>query len=92
MVKDHPFTLFYKTSYEQEEYKIIQIRKSLRSRKSLPDLELQPAYVKPPTISIGKKQHLMEMCKENVIKEVHWPLFDALETSNAIFEPESEDE
>ncbi|KAK4875521.1 hypothetical protein RN001_011943 [Aquatica leii] len=90
--KAHPNIIFYKTSFDQlSPYKHIQIKNSLR-HSSVTDLTLTPAYTRPPPISRGKKQHLLEMCKENAILEVHWSFYENLEASNAISEPESDNE
>ncbi|KAK4885146.1 hypothetical protein RN001_001417 [Aquatica leii] len=90
--KAHPNIIFYKTSFDQlSPYKHIQIKNSLR-HSSVTDLTLTPAYTRPPPISRGKKQHLLEMCKENAILEVHWPFYKNLEASNAISESESDNE
>lgn len=82
--KDLPFTILYKYSYEQEEFFKIIIKKTTRARSSNPltDIILHPAYRKPPRITTKKKKHLLEMCKENAIKEVYWHFYENLEAAD----------
>lgn len=55
--KEEPFTIQYKTSYGQESFKKIQVRKRrMRLQNSSNVLELTPAYRNPPTISLEKKK------------------------------------
>lgn len=82
--KDLPFTILYKYSFEQEEFNKICTKKSTRTKCSNHSNEiiLNPAYTRPPKITTMKKKHLLEMCKENAIKEVYWHFYESLEAAD----------
>ncbi|CAH1111545.1 unnamed protein product [Psylliodes chrysocephalus] len=91
--KEHPYTIFYKTSYAESNFKQIYVKKkNVRCKTDISSLEITRAYTNPPTISVKKKKNLLEMCRENVIPVVHWPFYENLQESNVNSEAASDDE
>ncbi|CAG9812850.1 unnamed protein product [Phaedon cochleariae] len=77
--KSAPFTIFYKTEYTNEAFQEIDVRgrKSHRTtNKNSPSLV--KAYVEPPKISKEKKQGLVSLCKENLIKNQYHAFYENL--------------
>ncbi|KAJ8936117.1 hypothetical protein NQ314_012483 [Rhamnusium bicolor] len=62
------------------------MHKTIKERK----IELLPAYKNPPPIPTAKKQHLIELCRENAIKQGHWPFYENLQDQNRETDCESE--
>lgn len=79
--KMQPYIIFYKTSYSQYNFKSIDVRqnsKHLRNNQEQKKTKLLPAYKKAPSIDAKKKENLLELCKENAIKQVYWPFYKGL--------------
>ncbi|CAI6369895.1 unnamed protein product [Macrosiphum euphorbiae] len=74
--KDNPTLLKYKTSYKDNDFKIIDIRR--KCRKSLVDLKLfnLNSDIK---ISLEKKKDLVSLCHSNAIPKTHWSFYETLE-------------
>jgi len=74
--KDNPTLLKYKTSYKDNDFKIIDIRR--KCRKSLVDLKLfnLNSDIK---ISLEKKKDLVSLCHSNAIPKNHWSFYETLE-------------
>ena len=69
---------FYKTSYNDKEYKQLHIRNSKRGCQ--PDIiirspVLKPAYRKNPKISADKKKDLVSLYSQNLIPYLHHSFF-----------------
>ena len=83
--KDSPGIIFYKNAYNSEAFEEIKVQTVKHGRPSLSAINgvynLKPAYQKPPTISDKTKSHLMELCKKNLIKKVHHPFFENLNSA-----------
>lgn len=77
--KDSPNIIFYKTSYEQTEFKEIKVLTRISKRKQ--SIILEPAYENSPGISIAKKQDLLSLCSANAIPSVYHQYFQNLKTS-----------
>lgn len=74
MEKDVENSVFYKTSYTETEYKVMNIRKNPRRKLNInPSLPL--AYKTAPKISKLKHQHLLSLCNENHIKKEYQGFF-----------------
>lgn len=71
--KDEPSKIFYKTSYNQEEFNIINIRKKTRTQRV--NLTLVPAYDSAPPIPINKKNDLLSLCNDKLIPRKHHNFF-----------------
>lgn len=82
--KEKPYIIFYKTSYEQEHFKSINIKSKVRGINKEQKIELIPAYKNAPPIAVAKKQHLLELCRDNSIKQVDWPFYENLRAHNNV--------
>lgn len=79
-VKQEPYRFFYKTSFEEQEYKCVSVR--ARQRRTHPQVELRLAYDSPPTIDFNKKKDLVSLCNEYVIPSVYWDFYRTLKHEN----------
>lgn len=70
-----------KTSYEEIEYRTINIRR--RQRGNCSSMELSKAYSRPPGISNLKKKDLISLCNANVIQEHYHKFYQDLNVMNA---------
>lgn len=82
--KNFPSTIFYKTSYEDKEWKELNVRGKARGRQRVLELELLPAYSELPSISKLKKKDLLDLCEAHVIPRVHWDFFKNIKTEDDI--------
>ena len=81
--KEEPKKIFYKTSYTDKEFLIIDIDKKKRRTKSEDyNISLFPAYTEPPTIPANKHKDLISLCKDNLIPKKHQHFFMSLKASN----------
>ncbi|XP_050300714.1 uncharacterized protein LOC126739194 isoform X1 [Anthonomus grandis grandis] len=65
----------------KEEFKTLNIKqnnKKLRSENQEKEIQLQPAFKKPPLIDKKKKQDLLSLCRDSSIKPVYWEFFENL--------------
>lgn len=70
--KESPNKIFYKVNMD-EEYKEIDL--SSRRTQSLKDTALTNAYDMPPSLKEKNKEHLLDLCKKNLIEKVHQPFY-----------------
>lgn len=75
-------TIFYKTRFEDEEFKKICIRQKARSAR--PQVSLEPCYTGPVSIPAKKKVHLMQLCDEMQVPKVHHDFFKNLKAADRI--------
>lgn len=71
--KSKPCSLFYKTSYKDENFKEIDVRR--KCRKSQKELVLTKAYSEAPSIGPNKKKDLISLCSANLIPRAHHQFF-----------------
>ncbi|XP_039281015.1 uncharacterized protein LOC120350647 [Nilaparvata lugens] len=76
--KEQPLKLFYKTSYEQSEYEVIDVVRKCRGRRK--EISLHPLYNSPPSIPSNKKNDLISLCKENLIPKKYHNFFSSLKS------------
>lgn len=62
--------VFYKTSYQDEDFKILDTREKMRSKVNN-NIELQPCYTQAPVLPHNKKADLLSLCNDNLIPVVH---------------------
>lgn len=75
--KKSPFSIFYKTSYNDDSFKeAISIRSSYRTSTS--NLELKHAFCSPPGISENKRKDLLDLLKGNYIPKYYTNFFESL--------------
>lgn len=87
--KDEANKIFYKTSFTQECFKVINIREKTR-RKRMENISLVPAYNKPPNIPNNKKEDLVSLCNDNLIPKRHHQFFMSLNEGPTTADPDSE--
>jgi hypothetical protein len=68
--------IFYKRSYTEENYNIIDVRKKTRTKTG--EIALIPAYSEPPAIPNNKKKDLLSLCEQNLIPKKHHQFFMSL--------------
>lgn len=71
---NYPRTIFYKNSYEQENFKQIEVIKKKRSV----DIVTKKAYQVKPGISKKKKDGLINLIKKNAIPRYFSPFYNSL--------------
>ncbi|KAK5646174.1 hypothetical protein RI129_004638 [Pyrocoelia pectoralis] len=71
--KDFPDTVFYKTDFDSDGYKKIDL--SSRRSCNLSEFVLQEAYSTHPVLRDKTKEHLLELCDKNLIVKVHQPFY-----------------
>lgn len=77
-VKKHETNkIFYKTSFTQDNFKVINIREKTR-KKQIEKITLVPAYNKPPNIPNNKKEDLVSLCNDNLVPKRHHQFFMSL--------------
>ncbi|XP_023211752.1 uncharacterized protein LOC111614620 [Centruroides sculpturatus] len=82
VMKQDPYTIFYKHSYAQEDFEKLNIRQRMRGRSA--KVMLHPAYSSPPGIDAGKKKDLLDLCKSGVIPSVHASFYNSLKVSSSV--------
>lgn len=85
----NPCSLFYKTSYKDETFKEIDVRR--KCRKSQKELVLMKAYSEAPSIGPNKKKDLISLCSANLIPRAHHQFFFNLKCSSKTQIPAEED-
>lgn len=81
--------IFYKTSFAQECFQVINIREKTR-KKRMENISLVPAYTKPPNIPNNKKEDLVSLCNDNLIPKRHHQFFMSLNGGPTTADPDSE--
>lgn len=71
--KEHPNAFFYKTSYEDAEFRKVIVKKT-RSQ-DLKSVQLVPAYSKRFPLTDVKKTALQSLCEKDTIKKPYYDLF-----------------
>lgn len=79
--KESPNKIFYKTSYSDEEYNIIDIRRKVRTTR--PEIVLTQAYKEPPSIPKKKVTDLLSLCEKKLIPKKHHPFFKSLKATTS---------
>lgn len=71
--KDSPNCFFYKTSYEDETFKKVDVRKTRNTRfsDSFKSTQLVRAYSKKIPLADNKKKDLQELCNKNLIPKYY---------------------
>ena len=87
MKKESPNKIFYKTSYAEEQFNIIDIRRKTRTKRG--ETTLIPAYNEPPAIPNNKKNDLLSLCQANLIPKKYKQFFQSLKGTN--MKPEDHD-
>ncbi|CAG5020883.1 unnamed protein product [Parnassius apollo] len=72
--KNHPRAIFFKTSYEQQEFKKAEV---IRKKKSV-DVEVKKAYDVKPALNKKKKDGLLELIRKNAIPRYYAPFYNSL--------------
>lgn len=73
--KENPYVIYYKQSYEQQDFDEISIR---RIKGRCPQIVLRTAYSSAPGIDSRKKKDLLDLCKSGVIPSVHAGFYNSL--------------
>lgn len=75
-LKEDNFTIYYKNSYDDADFKKIIIRKKIRESSHNPTLK--PAYTQPIKISQTKLDALSELCNKDLIKNKYHAFYKSL--------------
>lgn len=82
LIKNAPYSIFYKLSYDQENYLEIDVRGRRSSRTSSCLVTLKQAYNEAPKISKNKKEGLLFLCKTKAIKSMYHSFYENLNSEN----------
>lgn len=88
--KQNEYSIFYKTSYKDECFKEIDIRR--KSRKSAKEIVLKKAYTESPSITENKRKDLISLCSANLIPKAHHQFFFNLKSSKKVLPAADSDE
>lgn len=89
--KDSPNILFYKTDYEESDFKTILVKRSQRGhRLSVP--VLHQAYQNAPKLPRNKVKDLLDLCSSGVIPRIHHPFFNNLQVQEENNEDEGDED
>ncbi len=82
MEKQHPFVLQYKTSFDEEGFQTVDLRRKKKTRRSADSeqhhLEIIPKYNARLPISAAKKKDLLKLVKTGSIDEKHRKYYESL--------------
>lgn len=67
MTKGNPFTFFYETSYEQDEYNEIDVRNKRKKMKPISEISLKNVYIQKQELSASKKKYLKDLITKGFI-------------------------
>lgn len=76
--KRHPDSFFFKTSYEQVEFKKVDMNNNKKTRsqeRNTDSVRLVSAYISKIPLSDIKKRHLQELVDKNIIKKKYYDSF-----------------
>lgn len=76
--KEEPFNFYYKTSYQDENYKIVNVRNKRRKLKLASEISLKKAYMEKQEISTNKKKDLKELISKGLIPSFYVNFYNSI--------------
>lgn len=91
---NEPDLIKYKTSYLETIFtKAINVKYRMRGRRrTLENLELEPAYSEPPRIAANKLRDLVSLCESGIIPERHRSFFSNLKGQENIVADDNDED
>lgn len=82
VLKNQPERIYYKTSFDDHEFKEINIGKKIKKINKDDGTVLTPKYTDVLGVSTLKKNDLIKLCKDGVIPKDHHAFYESLKVSN----------
>uniref|UniRef100_A0A6P7G4W5 Uncharacterized protein LOC114337687 n=1 Tax=Diabrotica virgifera virgifera TaxID=50390 RepID=A0A6P7G4W5_DIAVI len=78
ITKENPFSVYYKSSYKDENYREVNVRNKRKKMKQITDIELQAAYSDKQEISENKKKDLKELISKGLIPSFYAGFYNSI--------------
>lgn len=84
--KKEEHTIMFKYSYDDDNYKKINVEKNLKrgERRSGQEVCLSQKYIDKRPISVEKKKDLISFCNSLVIPPIYWHFYNSLTTNTTV--------
>jgi hypothetical protein len=84
--KKEEHTIMFKYSYDDDNYKKINVEKNLKrgERRSGKEVCLSQKYIDKRPISVEKKNDLISFCNSLVIPPIYWHFYNSLTTNTTV--------
>ncbi|RVE39906.1 hypothetical protein evm_015444 [Chilo suppressalis] len=78
ITKENPTSFFYKSSYENQNYKEVNVRNKRKKMKPLSEITIQPAYSEKQQLSENKKKDLKDLIAKGLIPSFYAAFYNSI--------------
>ncbi|XP_072389593.1 uncharacterized protein [Diabrotica undecimpunctata] len=78
IAKENPFSMYYKTSYKDENYREVNVRNKRKKMKLITEIELKAAYCDKQKISDNKKKDLQELISKGLVPSFYAGFYNSI--------------